>query len=60
MILNREEIKSYLPHRHPFLFLDRCEIIEIGIKGIGYRKFLSTEYFFSGHFPTSLLYLVLF
>ena len=51
MIINIEEIKSLLPHREPFLFLDKCEIIEIGIQGIGYRKFLPSEYFFTGHFP---------
>ena len=51
MIINKDEIKQYLPHREPFLFLDKCEIIEIGIKGIGYRKFLPNEFFFEGHFP---------
>ena len=38
MIINKEEIIKLLPHREPFLFLDKCEIIEIGKKGIGYRK----------------------
>ena len=52
MIINKEEIEQLLPHREPFLFLDKCEIIEIGVKGIGYRKFLPNEYFFKGHFPS--------
>ena len=52
MILDKQEIQSLLPHRNPFLFLDKCEIIEIGVKGIGYRKFLDNEYFFKGHFPS--------
>ena len=51
MKLEIEEIKSLLPHRSPFLFIDSCEIIEIGKQGIGYRKFLPDEYFFKGHFP---------
>jgi len=51
MILNNDEIKDLLPHREPFLFVDKCEIIEIGIKGVGYKKFLPNEYFFKGHFP---------
>ena len=51
MIIYKEEIEQLLPHRDPFLFLDKCEIIEIGIKGIGYRKFLPNEFFFKGHFP---------
>ena len=51
MILESDEIKYLLPHRDPFLFLDKCEITEAGIKGVGYRKFLPNEYFFKGHFP---------
>ena len=51
MIIDKKEIEQLLPHREPFLFLDKCEIIEIGIKGIGYRKFLPNEFFFQGHFP---------
>ncbi len=51
MKLDIEGIKKLLPHRHPFLFIDWCEIIEVGKKGRGYRKFLPEEYFFKGHFP---------
>ena len=51
MILKNDEIKNLLPHREPFLFVDKCEIIEVGIKGVGYRKFLPNEFFFKGHFP---------
>ena len=48
MIIDSDEIKNLLPHRHPFLFLDKCKIIEVGTKGVGYRKFLPNEYFFNG------------
>ena len=51
MKLDIEEIKKLIPHRHPFLFLDWCEIIEPGKEGIGFKKFLPEEYFFKGHFP---------
>ena len=51
MNFNRKEIENLLPHRDPFLFLDSCHVIEVGVRGIGYRKFLPTEYFFTGHFP---------
>ena len=51
MKISLEEIKLLIPHRDPFLFIDECDIIELGIKGIGYRKFLKQEYFFKGHFP---------
>jgi 3-hydroxyacyl-[acyl-carrier-protein] dehydratase len=51
MILSLEEIKTLIPHREPFLFLDKCQITESGKEGIGERTFLSKEYFFKGHFP---------
>ena len=51
MIIENDEIKHLLPHRDPFLFLDKCEIIQVGVKGVGYRKFLPNEFFFKGHFP---------
>jgi 3-hydroxyacyl-[acyl-carrier-protein] dehydratase len=52
MILNRDEIKLLIPHRSPFLFLDKCNITEIGVSGVGLRKFNKNEYFFKGHFPS--------
>ena len=53
MKLNIEEIKKLLPHRDPFLLIDSCEIINKGIEGRGFKKFLSKEYFFKGHFPNN-------
>ena len=52
MILNKTEIENLIPHRYPFLFVDKCEIIETGTKGRGFRKFLDTEFYFAGHFPS--------
>ena len=51
--MKKKKLINYLPHRDPFLFVDWCEIIEIGKEGVGYRKFLPEEYFFRGHFPNS-------
>ena len=51
MKIELSEIKELIPHREPFLFVDRCEIIEPGIKGISEKKFSKEEYFFKGHFP---------
>ena len=45
------EIKKLIPHRFPFLFIDECEILETGKKGIASRVFKDDEYFFQGHFP---------
>ena len=53
MIINQEEIKNLIPHRTPFLFVDKCQIIEPGKKGISERYFSENEYFFEGHFPNN-------
>jgi len=45
-----DEIKSLLPHREPFLFVD--EIVEAGKEKIVARHvFTENEFFFKGHFP---------
>ncbi len=40
-----------LPHRSPFLFVDRITELEPGVRGVGYWKLHGDEWFFSGHFP---------
>ncbi|BAL80921.1 3-hydroxyacyl-ACP dehydratase FabZ [Caldisericum exile] len=49
--INKEEIKQFLPHREPFLFVD--EIIEVtpGNSAIGLKRFKEDEEIFRGHFP---------
>lgn len=49
--LGIEEILSIIPHRYPFLFVDRVEIEEAGKKGTGYKNVTMNEQFFQGHFP---------
>ncbi len=44
-------IKQVLPHRFPFLFLDKILEMEPGKKIIGMKKVLKDDYFFQGHFP---------
>ncbi len=51
MKLGSNEIKTLIPHRFPFLFIDECEILEKGKKGIASRVFKDDEFFFQGHFP---------
>ena len=51
MKLGSNEIKKLIPHRSPFLFIDECEILEKGKKGVASRVFKDDEYFFQGHFP---------
>jgi 3-hydroxyacyl-[acyl-carrier-protein] dehydratase len=49
--LNIEEIMNIIPHRPPFLFVDKIEITEEGVKGTGYKNVTINEYYFKGHYP---------
>lgn len=46
-----KEIQEILPHRYPFLLIDKIESIEPGVKVVGYKNVTMNEYFFQGHFP---------
>ena len=48
-----EEIMKMLPHRYPFLLLDRLEVEETGSKGVGIKNVTMNEEFFQGHFPNN-------
>ena len=51
MLLNKEQIKDYIPHRDPFLFVDEVvEIIEEK-KIVAKKTFTDKQDFFAGHFP---------
>lgn len=49
--LNIEEIMEVLPHRYPFLLIDKIECLYPGKKAIGIKNITMNEYFFQGHFP---------
>ena len=46
-----EEIMELLPHRYPFLLVDRLEVEEPGVRGVGLKNVTMNEEFFQGHFP---------
>jgi 3-hydroxyacyl-[acyl-carrier-protein] dehydratase len=46
-----EDIVKILPHRYPFLFVDRIVELEIGKKVVGTKNVTANELFFQGHFP---------
>lgn len=48
-----DEIKSVLPHRYPFLMVDRVVDIVAGKSGVGIKNVTANEEFFNGHFPTT-------
>lgn len=48
-----EEIMKMLPHRYPFLLVDRLEVEIAGEKGVGIKNVTMNEEFFQGHFPNN-------
>lgn len=50
-MLNNAEIQSIIPHRYPFLLVDRILEIEYGKKAVGIKNVTVNEPFFQGHFP---------
>ncbi|MBI1819533.1 MAG: 3-hydroxyacyl-ACP dehydratase FabZ [Nitrospirae bacterium] len=45
------DIQKILPHRFPFLLIDRITEIELGKKIAGIKNLTANEAFFEGHFP---------
>ncbi len=46
-----EEIMALLPHRYPFLLVDRITEIELNKRIVGYKNITINEPCFTGHFP---------
>ena len=49
--LSTEEIQRILPHRYPFLMVDRILSLEPGKRIVGVKNVTVNEPFFQGHFP---------
>ncbi|MFH1259237.1 MAG: bifunctional UDP-3-O-[3-hydroxymyristoyl] N-acetylglucosamine deacetylase/3-hydroxyacyl-ACP dehydratase [Elusimicrobiota bacterium] len=45
------EIKKVIPHRYPFLLIDKVIVTEEQKKAVGYKCVTANEEFFQGHFP---------
>ncbi len=45
------EIRKYLPHRYPFLLVDRVVELTLGESIVAYKNLTINEQFFEGHFP---------
>ena len=50
-MLQSEEIQEIIPHRYPFLMVDRIIELEEGKTAVGIKNVSSNEPFFQGHFP---------
>lgn len=51
-IINVERIMEMIPHRYPFLLIDRVEEVIANESAIGVKNVSINEPFFQGHFPT--------
>ena len=49
--LDINDIMRLLPHRPPFLLVDRILELEPGVRGVGIKSVTIGEPFFEGHFP---------
>jgi 3-hydroxyacyl-[acyl-carrier-protein] dehydratase len=51
MVMDVKEIREYLPHRYPFLLVDRVTTLNLGESIVAYKNVTINEPFFNGHFP---------
>ena len=51
MLMDVNEIREHLPHRYPFLLVDRVVALECGKSITAYKNVTVNEPFFDGHFP---------
>ena len=52
MVMDIHEILKFLPHRYPFLLIDRVLEIDMGKSLVALKNVTMNEAFFTGHFPT--------
>ncbi|HLU20940.1 MAG TPA: 3-hydroxyacyl-ACP dehydratase FabZ, partial [Bacillaceae bacterium] len=50
-MLDIQQIKEIIPHRYPFLLVDRIVEIEDEKRAVGIKNVSANEEFFNGHFP---------
>ncbi len=50
-MMDIDEIRKYLPHRYPFLLVDRVVELDLGKSIVAYKNLTINEPFFDGHFP---------
>jgi len=50
-MLSSIEIQNVIPHRYPFLLVDRIIELEPMKRAVGIKNVTINEYFFQGHFP---------
>lgn len=49
--LDRAGIEALIPHRDPFLLIDRVTDLEPGVRAVAEHTFTGEEWYLKGHFP---------
>jgi len=49
--LDKAAIEALIPHRDPFLLIDRVTELEPGVRAVGEHTFTGKEWYQAGHFP---------
>lgn len=49
--LDRAGIEALIPHREPFLLIDRVTELEPGVRAVAEHRFTGEEWYLRGHFP---------
>ncbi|MEP5765344.1 MAG: 3-hydroxyacyl-ACP dehydratase FabZ [Halieaceae bacterium] len=55
-MMDIEEIQRFLPHRYPFLLVDRVLELELGESIVAYKNITFNEQLFQGHFPDKAVF----
>lgn len=50
-MMDIKEIQETIPHRYPFLLVDRILEVQEGVRAVGLKNVTINEPFFAGHFP---------
>ena len=50
-MLDRAGIEALIPHRDPFLLIDRVTELEPGVRAVAEHTFRADEWYLKGHFP---------
>ncbi|HZP94745.1 MAG TPA: 3-hydroxyacyl-ACP dehydratase FabZ [Candidatus Limnocylindria bacterium] len=50
-VLDRKGIEALIPHREPFLLIDRITELEPGVRAVAEHTFTGDEWYQDGHFP---------
>ena len=59
-MMDIEGIRKHLPHRYPFLFVDRVVALEPGVSIEAYKNLSINEPYFDGHFRVTRFFLACF